>query len=77
MDRASVHLNTCQSASGALDLRPPVQGTAEEHFDYAVLSLMNVGDYRSTRSASISDKLLKQNPKAEVRGVRLGGGSIA
>src|SRR5882757_6670435 len=60
MDRASVHLNTCNQhleRSTATQFK-----TAEEHFDYAV-SLMNVGDYVTAREHL--DKLLKQNPKAE------------
>jgi tetratricopeptide (TPR) repeat protein len=60
MDRASVHLNTCNQH---LDRSTATQfKSAEEHFDYAV-SLMNVGDYVTAREHL--DKLLKQNPKAE------------
>ena len=59
-DRASVHLNTCNSQlerSAATQFKTP-----EEHFDYAV-SLMNVGDYVSAREHL--EKLFKQAPKAD------------
>ena len=60
VDRASVHLNTCNQhleRSAATQFK-----STEEHFDYAV-SLMNVGDYVTAREHL--DKLLKQAPKAD------------
>jgi len=60
IDRASVHLNTCNQhleRSTATQFK-----TVEEHFDYAV-SLMNLGDYVTAREHL--DKLLKQSPKAD------------
>lgn len=60
IDRASVHLNTCNQhleRSAATQFQTP-----EEHFDYAV-SLMNVGDYVTAREHL--EKLLKQNAKAD------------
>jgi tetratricopeptide (TPR) repeat protein len=60
IDRASVHLNTCNQH---LDRSAATQfKTSEEHFDYAV-SLMNVGDYVTAREHL--EKLLKQNSKAD------------
>jgi len=60
MDRANVHLNTCNQH---LERSTTTQfKTAEEHFDYAV-SLMNVGDYVTAREHL--DKLLKQNSNAD------------
>jgi tetratricopeptide (TPR) repeat protein len=60
MDRASVHLNTCNQH---LDRSVATQfKTSEEHFDYAV-SLMNVGDYVTAREHL--EKLLKQNSKSD------------
>jgi len=60
VDRANVHLNTCNQH---LDRTTASQfKTPEEHFDYAV-SLMNVGDYVSAREHL--EKLLKQNAKAD------------
>ncbi len=60
IDRASVHLNTCNQH---LDRTSATQfKTAEEHFDYAV-SLMNVGDYVTAREHL--EKLLKQNSKSD------------
>jgi tetratricopeptide (TPR) repeat protein len=59
VDRAQVHILTCDKHMGA----PTLQfKTAEEHYDYAV-SLINTGDYVTAREHL--DKLLKQNPKAE------------
>ncbi len=57
-DRAAVHLNSCNQHSdrATTQFKDP-----EEHFDYAI-SLMNVGDYVSTREHL--EKLLKQVPKA-------------
>src|SRR5271169_3661361 len=60
VDRASVHLNTCNQhleRSTAAQFK-----TVEEHFDYAV-SLMNLGDYVTAREHL--DKLLKQSPKVD------------
>jgi tetratricopeptide (TPR) repeat protein len=60
MDRASVHLNTCNqhlNRASATQFK-----STEEHFDYAV-SLMNVGDYVTAREHL--DKLLKGSPKAD------------
>jgi tetratricopeptide (TPR) repeat protein len=60
VDRASVHLNTCNQhlERGAIaQFKSP-----EEHYDYAV-SLMNVGDYVMAREHL--DKLQKQNAKAD------------
>ena len=60
MDRANVHLNTCNQH---LERSTTTQfKSAEEHFDYAV-SLMNVGDYVTAREHL--DKLLKQNSTAD------------
>jgi len=60
IDRASVHLNTCNQH---LDRSAATQfKTSEEHFDYAV-SLMNVGDYVTAREHL--EKLLKQNSKSD------------
>ena len=60
VDRASVHLNTCNQH---LDRSAATQfKTSEEHFDFAV-SLMNVGDYVTAREHL--EKLLKQNPKSD------------
>jgi tetratricopeptide (TPR) repeat protein len=60
IDRASVHLNTCNQH---LDRSSATQfKTSEEHFDYAV-SLMNVGDYVTAREHL--EKLLKQNSKSD------------
>ena len=60
MDRATVHLNTCNQH---LDRSAATQfKTSEEHFDYAV-SLMNVGDYVTAREHL--EKLLKQNSKSD------------
>src|ERR1700727_2529971 len=60
VDRASVHLNTCNQH---LDRSAATQfESAEEHFDYAV-SLMNVGDYVTAREHL--EKLLKQNAKSD------------
>jgi len=60
MDRANVHLNTCNQH---LDRSAATQfKTSEEHFDYAV-SLMNVGDYVTAREHL--EKLLKQNAKSD------------
>jgi tetratricopeptide (TPR) repeat protein len=60
VDRANVHLNTCNQH---LERTPATQfKTTEEHFDYAV-SLMNVGDYVTAREHL--EKLLKQSPKAD------------
>ena len=58
-DRAAVHLNSCNQHSErtTTQFKDP-----EEHFDYAI-SLMNVGDYVSTREHL--EKLLKQVPKAD------------
>jgi tetratricopeptide (TPR) repeat protein len=58
-DRASVHLNTCNQH---LERTAPQFKSPEEHFDYAI-SLMNVGDYVSTREHL--ERLSKQNPKAD------------
>jgi tetratricopeptide (TPR) repeat protein len=60
VDRASVHLNTCNQhleRSAATQFK-----SSEEHFDYAV-SLMNVGDYVTAREHL--EKLLKQNSKSD------------
>jgi predicted Zn-dependent protease len=60
MDRASVHLNTCNQH---LDRSTATQfKTTEEHFDFAV-SLMNVGDYVTAREHL--DKLHKHSPKSD------------
>ena len=60
MDRANVHLNTCNQH---LDRSAATQfKSSEEHFDYAV-SLMNVGDYVTAREHL--EKLLKQNAKSD------------
>ena len=60
VDRATVHLNTCNQH---LERSATTQfKSSEEHFDFAV-SLMNVGDYVTAREHL--DKLLKTNPKAE------------
>jgi len=60
IDRASVHLNTCNQH---LDRSAATQfKSSEEHFDYAV-SLMNVGDYVTAREHL--EKLLKQNSKSD------------
>lgn len=62
VDRASVHLNTCNQHvdRAAVQFKSP-----EEHYDYAV-SLMNVGDYVSAREHL--EKLSKQVPKADYVG---------
>ncbi len=60
IDRANVHLNTCNQH---LDRSVATQfKTPEEHYDFAV-SLMNVGDYVTAREHL--DKLHKQNTKAD------------
>jgi tetratricopeptide (TPR) repeat protein len=60
VDRASVHLNTCNQH---LERGAVAQfKSAEEHYDFAV-SLMNVGDYVTAREHL--DKLQKQNAKAD------------
>jgi tetratricopeptide (TPR) repeat protein len=59
VDRASVHLNTCNQH---LDRATTQFKSPEEHYDYAI-SLMNVGDYVSAREHL--EKLAKQVPKAE------------
>jgi tetratricopeptide (TPR) repeat protein len=58
-DRARIHIQTCDQhlEQPALQFK-----TAEEHFDYAI-SLMNSGDYVSSREHM--ERLLKQNPKAD------------
>ena len=60
VDRATVHLNTCNQhlERGAVTQFK----SAEEHYDFAV-SLMNVGDYVTAREHL--DKLQKQNAKAD------------
>ncbi|PYX95146.1 MAG: hypothetical protein DMG71_10295 [Acidobacteria bacterium] len=59
VDRASVHLNTCNHH---LERVSSQFKSPEEHFDFAV-SLMNVGDYVGAREHI--EKLLKQVPKAD------------
>ena len=59
MDRAIVHLNTCNQH---LERVTAQFSTPEEHFDYAV-SLMNVGDYVQAREHL--EKLRKQSPSAD------------
>src|SRR5271170_445583 len=60
VDRAQVHMLTCDKHMKETSLQFK---TPEEHYDYAV-SLINVGDYVTAREHL--DKLLRQNPKAEL-----------
>jgi len=59
VDRASMHLSTCNQH---LERETVEFNSSEEHYDYAV-SLMNVGDYVQAREHL--EKLLKQTPKQD------------
>lgn len=60
VDRAAVHLNTCNQQLAAESTT--TFKNHEEHYDYAV-SLMNAGDTEQARAHM--EKILKQNPRAD------------